>query len=211
MQRTETNPSTFVTGTAAIVRPLAIVILALTLTLVSIAQVERATITGAITDRNGAIVPGATVRITNEGTNETANLQTDTAGQYTASNLNPGSYTIEIEKSGFSKHINKGFVVQVGQTARLDVVMDVGSVTQSVEVTGAIPVLQAENASVGQVIATTAVRATSPERKKSDPVGGDRARRYRSELCADRHHRFGYTAGRVAAWWHDHRGQRCSR
>src|ERR1700760_3452342 len=134
--------------------------LALTLVLVSsvsFAQVERATITGTLTDKNGAVVPDAAVRVTEESTNETKVLQSDSAGVYTVSNLTPGSYTIEVEKTGFTKHINKGYVVQVGQTARLDVVMDVGSVTQSVEVTGAIPVLQSENASVGQVIATTAV------------------------------------------------------
>src|SRR5450631_179715 len=125
---------------------------------VSFAQVERATITGTLTDKNGAVVPDAAVRVTEESTNETKVLQSDSAGAYTVSNLTPGSYTIEVEKTGFTKHINKGYVVQVGQTARLDVVMDVGSVTQSVEVTGAVPVLQSENASVGQVIATTAVQ-----------------------------------------------------
>src|SRR3984957_2826004 len=147
-----------VTNNVTVLRAVEILIFALALGLVGVAQVERATITGAITDRNGAIVPDAAVRITNEGTNETASLQTDSAGEYTASNLNPGSYTVEIEKTGFSKHINKGFIVQVGQTARLDVVLDVGSVSQSVEVTGAIPVLQSENASVGQVIAPTAIQ-----------------------------------------------------
>src|SRR3984957_9261003 len=139
-------------------RSLGILLSALSLSLASFAQVERATIIGVVTDSNGAIVPNAIVRITNEGTNETANLESDSAGEYTAGNLNPGSYTIEIEKTGFSKHINKGFIVQVGQTARLDVVLTIGSVTQSVEVTGAIPVLQAENASVGQVIAPTAIQ-----------------------------------------------------
>src|ERR1700733_712436 len=137
---------------------LAVIVSALSLSLSGVAQVERATIIGAVTDSKGAIVPDGTVRITNDGTNETVTLQTDTAGEYTAGNLNPGSYTIEIEKTGFSKHINKGFVVQVGQTARLDVILTVGSVTQSVEVTGAIPVLQAENASVGQVITPTAIQ-----------------------------------------------------
>src|ERR1700723_1022475 len=147
-----------VTNKVTVLRAVEILIFALTLGLVCVAQVERATITGAITDRNGAIVPDAAVRITNEGTNETASLQTDSAGEYTASNLESGSYTVEIEKTGFSKHINKGFIVQVGQTARLDVVLDVGSVSQSVEVTGAIPVLQSENASVGEVIAPTAIQ-----------------------------------------------------
>jgi Carboxypeptidase regulatory-like domain len=140
------------------VRCLAVLVLTSALSLTGFAQVERATITGTLTDKNGSIVPDATVRVTDESTNETKTLQTDSAGEYVAGNLTPGSYTIEAEKTGFTKHINKGYVVQVGQTARLDIVMTVGSVTQSVEVTGTLPVLQSENAAVGQVIATTAVQ-----------------------------------------------------
>ena len=143
---------------AALRRCLGVLLSFLALGLLSFAQVERATITGTLTDKNGAIVPGATVHVVEESTNQTQNLTTDSAGEYTAGNLTPGSYTIEAEKEGFTKHINKGFVVQVGQTARLDIVMDVGSVTQSVEVTGAVPVLQSETASVGQVITPTAVQ-----------------------------------------------------
>ena len=69
------------------------------LSLTGFAQVERATITGTLTDKNGAIVPGATVRVTEESTNETKTLQTDSAGEYTAGNLTPGSYTIEVGKN----------------------------------------------------------------------------------------------------------------
>jgi hypothetical protein len=138
-------------------RCLAVLVLTSALSLAGFAQVERATITGTLTDNNGAVIPDATVRVTEESTNETKVLETDSAGQYTASQLTPGSYAIEAEKTGFTKHINKGFVVQVGQTARLDIVMEVGSVSQSVEITGAIPVLQSENAAVGEVIAPTAI------------------------------------------------------
>ncbi len=134
------------------------IVTALAFALVCSAQVERATITGTLTDTNGAVVPGAAVRVIQESTNETQTLQTDSAGEYTANNLTPGSYTIEAEKEGFTKHVNKGFVVQVGQSARLDIVMTVGAVTQEVDVTGAIPVLQSQSASVGQVIAPTAVQ-----------------------------------------------------
>lgn len=121
------------------------------------AQVERATITGVLTDASGANIPGAIIKIRDEGTNQETSLQSDAAGSYSAGNLTPGSYTITVEKEGFSKHINRGFVVQVGQTARLDIVMEVGSVNQTVEVTTATPVLQSENAAVGQVISGTAV------------------------------------------------------
>jgi hypothetical protein len=129
----------------------------LALSLAASAQVERATITGTVTDTNGAALPGATVHVTEESTNVVTTLQTDSAGQYTASNLTPGSYTVAVEKSGFDTHVNKGFVIQVFQTARLDVALSVGSVQQTVEVTTTVPLLQNENASVGQVITTQAI------------------------------------------------------
>jgi len=121
------------------------------------AQVERATITGVLTDGSGANIPGALISIRDEATNQEISLRSDAAGSYTAGNLTPGSYAITAEKEGFSKHVNRGFVVQVGQTARLDIIMEVGSVNQTVEVTTAAPVLQSENAAVGQVISSTAV------------------------------------------------------
>jgi hypothetical protein len=121
------------------------------------AQVERASITGTITDEGGSVIPGASVRVTNEETNTATSLTTDNAGVYNAINLTPGSYTIEVDSQGFSKHVDKAFVLQVSQAARLDVKMTIGSVTQVVEVTGAAPILQTENAAVGQVIGARAI------------------------------------------------------
>ena len=131
--------------------------LTLAFVLIANAQVERATITGTFTDSSGAVVPDATVRVTDEATNTTLTLKTDAAGEYTASNLTPGSYTIEAEKTGFTTHVNRGFVVQVSQIARLDITLPIGAVSQTVEVTGAVPVLQTENAAIGQVIGAQAV------------------------------------------------------
>jgi Carboxypeptidase regulatory-like domain len=134
-----------------------ILVVVLALSQIGLAQVERGTITGAVTDAKGANVADATVRVTEESTNETVLLQTDSAGEYTASNLTPGAYTVQVEKAGFASHVNKGFVIQVFQTARLDVVLNVGTVSESVQVTSALPLLQSENASVGQVISTQAI------------------------------------------------------
>jgi hypothetical protein len=117
-------------------------------------QVERATIVGTVTDNTGSVVPGATVKVTEESTNTSITLQTDSAGEYRAPDLTPGSYTVETQKQGFNTLISRGFVIQVGQTARLDVSLHVGGLTQTIEVTGALPVLQTENATVGQVIGT---------------------------------------------------------
>src|ERR1700679_4139642 len=85
------------------------------LSLTGLAQVERGTITGVVTDAKGATLPDATVRGTDEGTNQTVTLQTDSAGEYKVSNLTPGSYTVQVEKAGFASQVSKGFVIQVSQ------------------------------------------------------------------------------------------------
>ena len=77
----------------------AVLVLASALGLTGFAQVKRPTITGTLTDQNGGAVPDATVRVTQESTNETKDLQSDSAGEYVAGNLTPGSYTIEVEKN----------------------------------------------------------------------------------------------------------------
>ncbi len=117
-------------------------------------QVERASIVGTIRDSSGSVVPGVAVKVTNQGTNTSTDLQTDAAGDYSATNLTPGSYTIEAEKTGFTRKVFRDFVVQVAQVARLDITLDVGAVEQTVEVSAEAPLLQTENAAVGQVISS---------------------------------------------------------
>ena len=138
-------------------------IVALLLVLVTVdtavAQVERASIIGNVTDTTGAAMSGVEVAVTNEGTNTSVRLTTDESGAYTAVNLIPGSYTVNATRSGFKPVVYRNFVLQVGQSARLDIRMDVGSIEQTVEVVGSIPLLQTENASVGQVISQQAVNA----------------------------------------------------
>ena len=125
----------------------------------AVAQVERASIIGNVTDSTGAAMVGVEVTVTNEGTNTNIRLTTDEAGAYTAVNLIPGGYAINATRSGFKPMVFRNFVLQVGQSARLDIRMEVGSVDQTVEVSGTIPLLQTENASVGQVIGKEAVNA----------------------------------------------------
>ena len=118
------------------------------------AQVERASIVGTIRDSTGSVVPGVTVKVINQGTNNTTNLQTDEAGEYSATNLTPGAYTVEAEKTGFTRRVYRDFVVQVAQIARLDITLEIGAVEQTVEVSGEAPLLQTENSTVGQVISS---------------------------------------------------------
>ena len=123
------------------------------------AQVERASIVGRISDKTGAVMAGVEVTVRNDGTNTSTRFTSDESGSYTAVNLIPGSYTVTATKSGFRPVAFRNFVLQVGQTARLDIALEVGTVEQTVEVTGAIPLLQTENSSVGQVIEQGAVNA----------------------------------------------------
>ena len=81
-----------------------------------LAQVERASIVGNITDKSGAAMPGVEVSVTNDGTNATIRVTSDDSGSYTAVNLIPGSYTVGATRSGFRSMTFRNFVLQVGQT-----------------------------------------------------------------------------------------------
>src|ERR1043166_141195 len=134
------------------------VLLALTLGVIPAqAQVERASIIGNVTDKTGAALGGVVVTVTHEETNTAINAITSETGAFTAVNLIPGSYTISANLPGFALVTYRNFVVQVSQQARLNFVMELGALEQSVEVTAAVPLLQTENASVGQVIGSAAL------------------------------------------------------
>jgi Carboxypeptidase regulatory-like domain len=123
------------------------------------AQVERGSIAGTTIDKTGAVVPGVEVTVTNESTNVAVVVRTDDSGNYAAVNLLAGSYTVSAKNIGFSNPVFRGFVLQVGQEARLNIVLEVGAVEQLVEVNAVAPLLQTENASVGQVIAPEPIAA----------------------------------------------------
>jgi hypothetical protein len=118
------------------------------------AQVERASLTGTVSDKTGAVLPDVAVKVTNESTNTSINLSTDAAGAFRAVNLTPGSYAVEAEKTGFQRYMTKGLVLQVAQEARLDIQLALGGVEQTVEVGAEAPLMQTEGSTVGQVIDT---------------------------------------------------------
>jgi Carboxypeptidase regulatory-like domain len=115
------------------------------------AQVDRGSIAGTVNDPSGAVVPGAAVAITNVGTGQTTKLTTDNSGNYVATNLPVGQYTITFEKSGFRRMVHSNVTVNVNQTTRVDSVLEVGQVSQSVEVTAAPPLVQSQNSSLGTI------------------------------------------------------------
>ena len=115
------------------------------------AQVDRATVSGVVRDSGGAVLPGATVVITNAATNLAARQQTSETGSYQIVNLIPGKYQIDVELSGFKKS-SQVVTLEVGQRARLDMVLEVGSFAETVTVAETTQMLNANDATLGAVI-----------------------------------------------------------
>ena len=118
------------------------------------AQVDTGSITGTVTDQSGAVVNGAKVTLTNEGTGAALSLTTGSDGSYTFSPVRIGSYKIDASAQGFKTVSQTHVVVNVGANVLVNLKLPAGSVSETVEVTGAVPVLQTQDASVGQVMDT---------------------------------------------------------
>ena len=122
----------------------------------ALAQVDRAIVTGIVRDMGGGVLPGATVTVTNVATNVAVDQQTTDAGSYLVVNLIPGTYRVDVELMGFKK-TSQTITLEVGQQARADVALEVGSFAESVEVSSTPPTLSTNQASLGQVISQTQV------------------------------------------------------
>ena len=116
------------------------------------AQQTSATLLGTVTDASGAAVAGVTVRATNLATNFNRQGVTDQAGSYSIRPLPAGSYKITASQSGFQAQQIDNVVLQVEQSARVDISLKVGNVTETINVSASAAVLQTENATVGTVI-----------------------------------------------------------
>src|SRR6516162_7899533 len=119
---------------------------------VASAQVVTATITGSITDQSGAAVAGANVTATSVERGVAYTATTNDAGIYRISNLPVGNYDLKVEKTGFQTALRPAFTLVLNQVARIDVEMKVGNVSQTIEVTGAAPVLKTETTQVDTII-----------------------------------------------------------
>src|SRR6185369_4626435 len=111
-----------------------------------------ATIVGTVTDPSGAVVPNVSITAASLGTGLTRKTVASQSGNYALPLLPVGVYSVTAEAAGFKKKTTTGIVLEVNQEPRVDVVLEVGAVTDSVTVTGEASLLQAENAVVGQVI-----------------------------------------------------------
>jgi outer membrane receptor protein involved in Fe transport len=117
-----------------------------------LAQGERANVTGTITDASGATIPDAAVAIRNTATNVTTRSTTNNAGLYYLTNLQPGEYEINITKQGFRPARVAALRLTVGLTATVPVTLEVGTVTEAVEVTATAVQLEAQTSGLGKVV-----------------------------------------------------------
>src|SRR5262245_56217231 len=113
------------------------------------AQEARGTITGKITETTQAVVPGASVKVTNVAMGTTVTVETNDAGIYQAPYLIPGTYRITVEVKGFKKYIRDGILLWVNDNIEIDVALELGDVGESVTVTADAPVLETTSGSMG--------------------------------------------------------------
>src|SRR5262245_27027028 len=121
------------------------------------AQSAAATLVGTVLDPSGSAIPGAVLTVTGIGTNITRTAASNERGDFTVPGLAPGLYRLAAEHQGFKRTVIENVELLVNQTARVDVTLQVGAVTESVSVTGAAPLVASETSSVGQVITTNQI------------------------------------------------------
>src|SRR5205085_3643085 len=114
------------------------------------AQEFRGTISGAITDPSGAAIADAKVTVKETQTGTKVETVSDASGRYTVPFLLPGDYEIAVKVQGFREAIRKAFHLGSGETPVIDVRLELGATSQSVVVTADAPLINSENASVGQ-------------------------------------------------------------
>lgn len=116
------------------------------------AQQGRGTILGTVTDASGAAVPGVSVSITNTGTNSTFVARANAEGFYTSPGLPVGEYIVAAEREGFKRAVRSGITLQVDQRAQVNLLLEVGTVAETVQVTAEAPLVDTSNPSVGKVV-----------------------------------------------------------
>ncbi len=116
------------------------------------AQAGRAEITGEVRDQNGAAITQARIAVTDVATGQTYSANATEAGDYTITNLKPGTYKVAVEANGFRRFVREGVRLATGERVRVDVELQPGAVSETVTVTQDASLLRTESGSLGQVI-----------------------------------------------------------
>lgn len=138
-------------------RSLQIVLASILAVSTGLAQEFRATISGRVLDSSGAAVPSAKIQATNIANSEVSNATSDTSGAYTVPFLRPGQYKMTVTAQGFKTFNRENITLQVGQIAGIDVTLEVGALTESINVTAEAALLETQTASRQAIINTKQV------------------------------------------------------
>jgi hypothetical protein len=136
-----------------------LVLLFLIVPILMMAQSDRGTITGTVADPAGAMVPEAAITMKHVETGAIYETKTTGTGNYTLPSLPSGNYELTVTAAGFSKYVQQGIGVQVATTARVDVILKIGSAAETVTVTENVPLLKTESAEQSFNITTDQVNA----------------------------------------------------
>jgi hypothetical protein len=116
------------------------------------AQTIRSTLTGTVTDPGRAVVGRVVITATNIATNIATTTRTNDEGLYTFTALTPGEYAVTVEHPGFKRFVQSGIVLQIAESTRLDIPLEVGAITEQVEVIADTPLVRSTSSELGQVI-----------------------------------------------------------
>jgi hypothetical protein len=120
----------------------------------ALAQFDSGQIAGFVRDPSQSVIPGASITVTNEGNGQKHRTITNSSGYYVVPNLFVGSYSVEVETTGFKKSVQSGIQLSAAAKLSIDIELTVGSVTDSVEVNATATLVQSETATVGRTIDT---------------------------------------------------------
>ena len=124
-----------------------------------LSQSSQGAIQGAVFDQSGGAVSSAAVSVVDVARGVTRALVTDDAGQYAATSLNPGTYTVRAEAKGFRTVEHSGVLLEVGQSLRVDLVLQPGEQTQTITVTAEVPAINTTDATLGGTISNQTINA----------------------------------------------------
>ncbi|MGH9660726.1 MAG: TonB-dependent receptor domain-containing protein, partial [Bryobacteraceae bacterium] len=146
----------------------------LTVTL-ALAQRDLGTILGTVNDATGAVVPGAKVTIINDNTGSRAELLADSNGYFIRPALQPGTYTVEVEAAGFRKAVQRNVLLTSGDRVQVNAGLQLGEITQTIEVDAAPPALQTESTIIGATVTAKNIAEL--------PLGGQRKFAYLARVA----------------------------
>src|ERR1700730_14788004 len=118
----------------------------------AIAQVTTGSILGTVHDSTGAVLPNATVTVTDTSKGTNSIKQTDSNGDYNVPFLIPGTYTVSVDATGFKRSVSSNVVLDIDQKARIDFDLELGGATETVQVNAASPLLRLDSSELGEVV-----------------------------------------------------------